>query len=272
MTAISFSDRTSPGDWPAAGAGRPGAGRGPARALRVLIAEDQEVNRLLISTLVERAGHRPVLAANGAEAVEAVRAGGIDAILMDLHMPVMDGVSATRAIRAMTGAPQSMPIVAVTADTVSYSRAQLQAEGFDGMLAKPLVIAELKAFLDGGKAGQARDDRAAAASGPVLLDPALFDRLWSDLGADLGRRVVAGFLEEAENRVADLCGEDDPALVAGGLAALADSAQDMGAAALARAARELAAGPLDDPGRRTLCRYMAATRAALESAIAERVG
>ena len=115
------------------------------RDLRVLAAEDNSVNRLVLSTLLEQFGITPVIVNDGAMALEAWRANSWDLILMDIQMPVMDGLTATKAIRAEEArtARRRTPVVAVTANAMAHQVAEYDAAGFDGYLAKPLVIGDL---------------------------------------------------------------------------------------------------------------------------------
>ncbi|HEY9028760.1 MAG TPA: ATP-binding protein, partial [Burkholderiaceae bacterium] len=116
----------------------------PARpALRLLVAEDNDVNQILINALLARMGHRVHLVANGRLAVEAVRRGDYDLVLMDLQMPEMDGMEATQAIRALGGAFASLPIVAMTANAFDEDRQACLAAGMDDYVAKPIDVAQL---------------------------------------------------------------------------------------------------------------------------------
>jgi PAS domain S-box-containing protein len=116
-----------------------GAAPQPAlRALRLLVAEDNETNRLLIGTRLRRAGHRVELVGDGLQALAAARAGDYDMILMDMQMPELDGVGATRAIRALAGQRGRVPIVALTADALPEFRARYMASGLDDYLTKPI--------------------------------------------------------------------------------------------------------------------------------------
>ncbi len=110
------------------------------RPLRVLAAEDNAVNRLVLKTLLEHAGIVPVMVDNGALALTAWEDEPWDLILMDVQMPVMDGPDATRAIRAQeaaTGRPRT-PIVALTANAMSHQIELYLAAGMDGHVAKPI--------------------------------------------------------------------------------------------------------------------------------------
>jgi len=108
--------------------------------LRVLAAEDNAVNRLVLKTLLEQAGITPVLVENGAEAVAAWADGVWDLILMDVQMPIMDGVQASRAIRAREreeGRART-PIIALTANAMSHQLLEYQAAEMDDCVSKPI--------------------------------------------------------------------------------------------------------------------------------------
>ena len=122
--------------------------------LSILVAEDNEINALLARALLVKLCHRPTMAENGGAAIEswlAARAGGApyDCVLMDLHMPGMDGLEATRRIRAMEAEHSDMrtPIVALTANVSAEDRDACLAAGMDGFLVKPLDRERLAATL-----------------------------------------------------------------------------------------------------------------------------
>jgi PAS domain S-box-containing protein len=108
------------------------------RSASILVAEDIELNRMIVQSMLEGAGHVVTLVADGASAVEAMRRQRYDLVLMDVHMPVMDGLAATRAIRAEPGAGGRIPIIALTASAMAEEVAQCHAAGMDGHLAKPI--------------------------------------------------------------------------------------------------------------------------------------
>ena len=119
------------------------SGREPASfALNVLVAEDNGVNQKIIGKLLERAGCRPVIVANGAEALRAAARCGWDLILMDCEMPVMDGFEATRRIRRGEAGPAAtqVPIVALTANATVECRSACTDAGMDSFLSKPVWI------------------------------------------------------------------------------------------------------------------------------------
>ena len=105
---------------------------------RVLCVDDNAVNLRVLELMLTRAGHAVDRATDGAAAVEAVRANRYDAILMDRHMPVLDGLAATRAIRALDQGRTSVPIIAVTAAAMPDELAACIEAGMDDVLTKPL--------------------------------------------------------------------------------------------------------------------------------------
>jgi len=111
--------------------------------LRVLMADDASANRELVSAILGELGIALDTVCDGAEAVEAARSGAYDLILMDVHMPVMDGLAATQAIRAMGGAGAATPIVALTANIQPEHVERCLEAGMDGHVGKPIQMAEL---------------------------------------------------------------------------------------------------------------------------------
>jgi len=116
---------------------------GEGRAMVVLYVDDNESNRVLVSTLLTAQGVVCETANDGAEGVEAARRGGWDVILMDIQMPVMDGVEATRRIRALGTEVAATPIIALTANTLAEQLELYFAVGMDDCIAKPLNAAEM---------------------------------------------------------------------------------------------------------------------------------
>ena len=118
------------------------------RPLAVLVAEDHPVNQRLVTRILEKAGHHVTVVTNGREAVEAWGRAPFDVVLMDVQMPEMDGLAATRAIRALEQSRGGhVPIVAMTARAMPRDREECLASGMDGHLAKPIQPRELRAYL-----------------------------------------------------------------------------------------------------------------------------
>lgn len=117
----------------------------PEGSLQVLAAEDNPTNQLVLKTLLETVGISPVLVENGRDAVEAWRQKPWDLVLMDIQMPIMDGIAAVRTIReaeASDGRART-PIIAVTANAMAHHRAEYLAAGMDAVVSKPLNLTEL---------------------------------------------------------------------------------------------------------------------------------
>jgi signal transduction histidine kinase/CheY-like chemotaxis protein len=111
--------------------------------LHILVAEDNDVNQILISAVLDRMGHRVDLAGNGREALEKVKRDDYDLVLMDLQMPEMDGLEATLAIRALGPRYATLPIVAMTANAFEEDRQSCLGAGMDDYLAKPIDLDKL---------------------------------------------------------------------------------------------------------------------------------
>jgi CheY-like chemotaxis protein len=111
---------------------------------RILLVEDNDVNRMIATKLLEKRGHVVIAVENGLLAVEATAAERFDVVLMDVQMPVMDGITATAEIRTREQATGvHIPIVAVTAHALDQDRQRCLAAGMDGYLTKPIRSAEL---------------------------------------------------------------------------------------------------------------------------------
>lgn len=125
------------------------AGQQLTAKLRILLVEDQLTNRLVVENILENMGLVAIHAENGEEAVQKVRAGSFDLILMDVQMPVMNGFDATREIRKLEQMQQRghMPIIAVTANAMQGDREKCLDAGMDDYIAKPIQIAELQAMI-----------------------------------------------------------------------------------------------------------------------------
>ncbi|MBU2168026.1 MAG: PAS domain-containing protein [Alphaproteobacteria bacterium] len=115
--------------------------------LRILMADDAAANRELVAAILGGMGLSLDGVENGAEAVEAVRRGGYDLVLMDVHMPIMDGLMATREIRAMAGGPGQTPIIALTANVQPEQVRLCHEAGMDAHVGKPIQVAELMATI-----------------------------------------------------------------------------------------------------------------------------
>jgi signal transduction histidine kinase/CheY-like chemotaxis protein len=103
----------------------------------VLVAEDDAINMMIVQHIINKMGFSLVQAKNGLEAVEKFHHQQLDVILMDVHMPIMDGIEATKKIRAIEGAHRHTPIIALTADTMKGEKEKCFQAGMDEFLSKP---------------------------------------------------------------------------------------------------------------------------------------
>jgi signal transduction histidine kinase/CheY-like chemotaxis protein len=134
----------------------PAAAALESKEASILLAEDDAVNRHLITKVLESAGHRVWTAANGEDAAHNVQTQGFDLILMDIEMPGMDGVEATRAIRAAEAPGLHVPIYAVTAHVLPGDRDRCFAAGMDGFITKPIAADEVLQLVSTICAGTAK--------------------------------------------------------------------------------------------------------------------
>jgi CheY-like chemotaxis protein len=160
-------------------------------ALRILLAEDNKINQMFAVALLKKAGHLVDVAQNGNEAVDAVRRSEYDVVLMDVQMPELDGMEATREIRALAPPKGGIPIVAMTANAMAGAKEQYLAAGMDYYIPKPVRAEALLTLLSeiGGRVqSETMPDEPSARSS--VLNP---DRL-ADLEAVISAGELRSFL------------------------------------------------------------------------------
>jgi CheY-like chemotaxis protein len=129
---------------------------------RILLAEDNQINALLATSLLTKHGHRVDQVGNGIEALEALARAPYDLVLMDVHMPELDGLEATRRLRAGHDPAADVPVIALTANAMDDDRARCLAAGMDDFVTKPVSPAELYRTVDrwaGGRHESGAADR-----------------------------------------------------------------------------------------------------------------
>jgi len=132
------------------GALTPAAQPSPSRRLKVLLVEDNVVNRRLVTTILTKAGHDVVTAHDGRAAIEAYTTSApLDIILMDLQMPVMGGYEATAEIRRIEAGQRRVPIIALTANAMTETHDQCMRSGMDGYVTKPVNRGDLLKTIEG---------------------------------------------------------------------------------------------------------------------------
>ncbi|MES2940826.1 MAG: response regulator [Pseudomonadota bacterium] len=181
---------------------------------RILVADDHPVNRKYLGLLLRSLGHEVSVAEDGQQALELVRRTPFDTVLLDVHMPVLDGVDTVRAIRALPVPHANLPIVMLTADVMEETRASALRAGADAVLAKPLKVEQLTAVL--GHAHQAHRHAPPDGMGDLLTSGEI-------------DRLAGMFFSDASGTIAEL----SDALAEGRPARCADAAHKLkGAAAM----------------------------------------
>jgi CheY-like chemotaxis protein/HPt (histidine-containing phosphotransfer) domain-containing protein len=170
------------------------------RVLDLLLVEDNAINQKLAIALLERWGHRVTVAENGEVALEWVSKHTFDAILMDMMMPVMDGLEATRRIRAMESDAARVPIVAMTANAMEADRERCFEAGMDEYISKPIKSQELLALL-----------QSLGRGGPHSVAPSLFgsanaQAANSDFPQDFAFDYAAG-LKAMDQEILEIIGQ-----------------------------------------------------------------
>jgi PAS domain S-box-containing protein len=211
----------------------------------ILIAEDNDINRELVTQMLTRLGHEGITVANGREALAAAQGRAFDLILMDIQMPEMDGVSAAAAIRALPGELGGAPIVAVTANAMVGDRERYLAGGFDDYLAKPLHLDRLQEVI--ARWTHKPHGTAEQFGAQPVMDPARLTELKDSLSiADLAALAerLPKELDAQIDRARHAIRANDADGVRVALHALHESAAELGLRELAdlseRAARETA--------------------------------
>ena len=186
------------------------AGAPQALHLQVLVAEDHPVNRQYMAALLETLGHEAHFSVNGEDAVQALQKRRYDVVLMDLHMPVLDGVQATQAIRALPDASlATVPIVALTADAFAETRERCLLAGMNDFLSKPVSPQKLAATLRrlfGTGAPAAVPDvlpprQGARGNGHALVDESAIATALQAMSREKLASLVQAFLDQAPETV-----------------------------------------------------------------------
>jgi PAS domain S-box-containing protein len=213
------------------------------RKLHILVAEDNAVNQQVAAGLLGKRGHRVEIVENGRLAVEAVTRTDYDVVLMDVQMPELDGVSATREIRQMPGY-ERLPIVALTAHALSEERERCLAAGMTDFLSKPFRPHDLIAKVEGLEAIGAKESagkEGADVDGPV--DLARLQQSMAEAGAEeIVEAMLQAFTQDAPGRMQALeeaIGQRDADAVAKAAHAFKSAAGAIEAARLAQLLKEV---------------------------------
>ena len=233
--------------------------------LRILLAEDNATNQKLALRLLARMGYKADVAANGLEVLTALNRQEYDVVLMDVQMPEMDGLEATRTLRRELPPPRQPRVIAMTANAMQGDREMCLAAGMDDYVSKPIRLEELVDALSksrplanqqGSSAspaetrtgpGRVETEAAKASALPIdaaVLDPAALENLLSMLGGEFDFLVelIDSFLEDAPQLLSELgrfVDSEDAAGVRHVAHSLKSNGADFGAAAFTRLCKEL---------------------------------
>lgn len=170
----------------------------------ILLAEDNRDERMLVREVLQRAGYAVDEAEDGAIALQAARARCYDLILMDLAMPGLDGVEATRQIRRLPQPHGDVPILAMTGTSITEDKDRCYAAGMDGFLAKPierLALLEAVAHWAAVPADPAWGLEPRLGTSPPLLNRSALAQLEEDIGSELMPEILVTFVEETSRRL-----------------------------------------------------------------------
>ena len=166
----------------------------PLQGLRILLAEDNDMNAFVAEKMLEKEGHRVTVVPDGLLAVEAVRSESFDVVLMDINMPKMDGLSATQKIRAEISSANSLPILAFSANVLPEDKDRFLQNGMDGFIGKPIQIEELRSALEVVATGHVRP-MMKGSSAPLPNNEA------KDLMGDNYDAFLQRFIKEADELI-----------------------------------------------------------------------
>ena len=238
------------------------------RSLRVLIADDNAINRQVLGRILDRSGHRFIMVENGTQALDAMERQPFDLVLMDINMPQMNGLEATRLFRFGAGPGQYLPILALTADATKETEAKCMQAGMDGCITKPITPTQLTARIEefthgpppvGGKMLAPVADHPRSARRVPCLDPEVLAELRSLGGDDFIANLLDGFVADSAaliNRLERAIAANDMAGFRFEMHALCSSAANIGATKLfdSAAARHVTQATLATDGQATLRR------------------
>jgi signal transduction histidine kinase/DNA-binding response OmpR family regulator len=219
------------------------------RRLRILVAEDNKINQQFAKILLSNEGHEIVLVDNGHQAVDAVRGSKFDVVLMDVQMPELDGVQATKQIRALPEPMCNIPIIAMTAHAMAGAREECLAAGMNDYISKPIQSALLMAKLANiipasGDEAPASPDRPieVAGSDEAIIDLKQLKELEGGLSPAAAREFVSLYLTDVEihlKEIGQASAEGNVARIARVAHEIAGTSGNFGAARASAAARRL---------------------------------
>jgi PAS domain S-box-containing protein len=181
-----------------------------ARSCRVLVAEDNATNSMIVKLMLEKAGHRVDTAMDGEEAVQAVKSLPYDVVFMDVNMPEMDGFQATRHIRELPAPRCDVPIIALTALAMEGDKKRVLDSGMDGYMTKPVSRQQLLMAVQRSAgtvletAVDAENATDAGGSEHALVDQAVIKKLGEDTDPELVPELLSLYIDDTKRRLEKL--------------------------------------------------------------------
>jgi len=176
--------------------------RACGRPLHILLVDDVEVNQEIATAMLASAGHSVDAVSDGSDAIMAVANNAYDIVFMDIQMPGMDGVTATKHIRALTGVAGQVPIVAMTANVLPQQITSFRAAGMNGHVRKPLQRHELFASLEFASRKSESEMAAVSSKRSPVLDAGVLSEVISTLGESRTNELLAKLAGQLRNQFA----------------------------------------------------------------------
>jgi PAS domain S-box-containing protein len=221
----------------------------------ILLAEDNPTNAMVAASMLRDAGHSVTVVSDGSEAVKSAQSNRFDVILMDISMPELDGLEATKLIRSMPEPHGDIPIIAMTAHALAGDRERFMSTGMQAYLTKPIRRNELLSTIQSQivevnkKADPAESNLGSTEDAPVILDTGELDQLASEIGGEHLQVVICQFADDTNNRtqsVREAEQERDLEKLKKSAHALAGSAATVGANCLADISRRIEAACVNE--------------------------
>jgi two-component system sensor histidine kinase RpfC len=241
------------------------AGRARGRSLHILIADDNRINQNVVAKILERGGHTYTIVSNGDAALDALESERFALVLMDVNMPVMNGIEATKLYRVAAAGDKHLPILALTADATPEMAARCTEAGMDLCIVKPVEASRLLDIIAGfaeaeqeaaSAQGQARKGRTAPDAADRGGRPPVSPRMLKDLEALGGPSFVAGIAQDFITDASDLlislraaADAGDAAVFQGEAHALSSAAANIGAEGVLTICRQFRRLSLSDRAR-----------------------
>ena len=219
------------------------SGINPTEPLNILVGEDNPTNQKVIRTILEYAGHIPDIVDNGNEVLDAIEEKKYDLIILDMHMPEMDGIEAAKALRFMQIAGEHLPIIMLTADATIDAIRACEDAGIDIYLTKPIQSEKLLSTIASLSPRKQKTSRPHTSVNLQTLDYEGLDKLASlSKSADFMNSLIISFLEDTEkliNQIDQAIEQENFSIVQEHSHAIKGSARSIGAVSLAQVASQI---------------------------------